>query len=110
MVGAFRVAAASAAIGLALSLATPAQAAHGSAVGAGLAGFGIGAILGGALAPREVYVVPPPPPPPVYYGPTAYGPLPWSPGWYDYCTRRYPGFNPQTGYFVEPDGQPYFCR
>ena len=55
----------------ALSLTAPAQAGNGSAVGAGLAGFGIGAILGGALAPREVYVVPPPPPPPVYYGPVA---------------------------------------
>jgi hypothetical protein len=62
-------------------------------------------MLGGAPAPREVYVVPPPPPP-VYYGPAAA----CSPGWYDYCARRYPGFNPQTGYFVGPDGLAYFCR
>ena len=35
-------------------------------------------------------------PPPVYYGPEAYGPPAWSPGWYDYCARR-PGFDPHTG-------------
>jgi hypothetical protein len=112
MVKAFNITVAGAAMAMAaLSLTAPAQAGNGSAVGAGLAGFGIGAILGGALAPREVYVVPPPPPPPpVYYGPVAYGPPPWTPGWYDYCARRYPGFDPQTGYFVGPDGAPYFCR
>jgi hypothetical protein len=100
-----------AAVGLAaLSAAGPAQAGNGSAVGAGLAGFGVGAILGSALAPREVYVVPPPPPPPpVYYGPVVYGPPAWSPAWYDYC-GRYPGFDPRTGYYVGPGGSPYFCR
>ena len=47
MVKVFRVNAASVAIGLvALSLTAPAQAGNGSAVGAGLAGFGVGAILG----------------------------------------------------------------
>ena len=96
MVKAFKTTVAGAAMAMTvLSLAAPAQAGNGAAVGAGLAGFGIGAILGGALAPREVYVVPPPP---------------WTPGWYDYCARRYPGFNPQTGYFVGPDGLAYFCR
>jgi len=111
MVKAFKTTVAGAAMAMTvLSLAAPAQAGNGAAVGAGLAGFGIGAILGGELAPREVYVVPPPPPPPVYYGPVAYGPPPWTPGWYDYCARRYPGFNPQTGYFVGPDGLAYFCR
>ena len=56
--------AATAAVGFAalMPAATPAEAGHGSAVGAGLAG--VGTILGSALAPREVYVVPPPPPPP----------------------------------------------
>jgi hypothetical protein len=94
----------------ALALPAPAQAGNGAAVGAGLAGFGIGAILGSALTPREVYVVPPPPPPPVYYGPVAYGPPPWTPNWYGYCVRRYPGFDPHSGYFIGPDGQAYFCR
>ena len=57
----------------ALSLTAPANA-GGSDVGAGLAGFGIGAIVGSALAPQTVYVAPPPPvyyapPPPVYVAP-----------------------------------------
>jgi hypothetical protein len=67
----------------ALLLTSPAQA-GGSAVGAGLVGFGVGALLGSALAPREVYVAPPPPvvyyappPPPVYYGAVVYGPTPY---------------------------------
>jgi len=69
-----------AAIGIvALSLTAPAQAGNGSAVGAGLLGFGVGAILGRALAPQAVYIAPPPPPvyymppPPVYYGAVIYG-------------------------------------
>ena len=44
------------AIGMAaLVLPAPAQAGNGAAVGAGLAGFGIGAIVGSALAPGAVY-------------------------------------------------------
>jgi hypothetical protein len=46
----------------------------------GLLGFGVGAILGSALAPQAVYVAPPPPPvyyvpppSPVYYGAVIYG-------------------------------------
>ena len=51
-----------------------AHAGNGSAVGAGLLGFGVGAIVGNALAPQTVYVAPPPPvyyapPPPVYVAP-----------------------------------------
>ena len=63
------------AIGIAaFSLAVPANAGNGSEVGAGLVGFGIGAVVGSALAPQQVYVAPPPPayyapPPPVYYAP-----------------------------------------
>jgi hypothetical protein len=49
-------------IGMAIS-PTPVSAGRGNAVGAGLLGFGVGAIVGSALTPREVYVVPPPPPP-----------------------------------------------
>ena len=95
------------AIGMAaLVLPAPAQAGNGAAVGAGLAGFGIGAIVGSALTPREVYVAPPP----AYYGPVAYGPPPWTPDWYTYCSQSYRSFNPHTGYFIGPDGQPYFCR
>ena len=85
-------------------LSTSADAGHGNAVGAGLLGFGVGAIVGSTLAPREVYVVPGPPPPP-YYGPAAYGPSPWSPGWFNYCRTMYgPSFNRNTGYFRAGDG------
>ena len=41
-------------IGLA-AMAGPASAGHGNAVGAGLMGFGIGAIVGSAITPREVF-------------------------------------------------------
>ena len=87
----------------------PAEAGRGSAVGAGLLGFGVGAMVGSALTPRDVYVVPPPSPPPAYYGPASYGPPPWTPDWYAYC-GRYPSFNPHTGHFVAADGRAYFCR
>ena len=58
----------------ALSLAEPANAGNGSAVGAGLLGFGVGALVGSAVTPQTVYVAPPPPvyyapPPPVYVAP-----------------------------------------
>jgi hypothetical protein len=49
-----------------------------NAVGAGLLGFGVGAIVGSALTPREVVVAPPPPPPPTYYTPATYGPPAWT--------------------------------
>jgi hypothetical protein len=91
MCKAFRIPVATAAIGIAaLSLTAPAHAGNGSAVGAGLVGFGVGAILGSALTPQTVYVAPPPPPvyyvpppPPVYYGPVVYGP-PYRYGYYNY--------------------------
>jgi hypothetical protein len=91
----------------AIGLSTPAHA--GDAVGAGLLGFGIGAVLGSALTPQTVYIAPPPPP--AYYGPAAYGPAPWSPAWYSYCRHLHgPYFNPNTGYFQGADGGWYFCR
>jgi hypothetical protein len=68
-----------------VSLAGSAQAGNGSAIGIGIASFGIGALLGSALAPTEVYVAPPPPPY-YYYGPVGYGPPP--PYWYG--NRPYP--------------------
>jgi hypothetical protein len=79
-----RLGAVTAAIGMAvLSHAGPAQA--GNAVGAGLVGFGIGAVLGSMLTPSEVYYGPPPPPPPDYYGYYGYdyGPADYAPD-YDY--------------------------
>ena len=97
---------------VALSVSTSASAGNGNALGAGLLGLGIGAVVGSALAPQTVYVVPPPPPPPQgYYGPASYGPPPWSPAWYSYCrTLHGPYFNPHTGYFQGEDGGWYFCQ
>jgi hypothetical protein len=78
------------AIGIAaISLNQPAQAGS-SDIGAGLVGFGIGAILGGMMGPPEVYFVPPPPDyygpvvygPPDYDGPVVYGPMPRTPRGY----------------------------
>ncbi len=94
----------------ALGAMSPAEAGHRDTWGAGLLGFGVGAVVGSALSPREVYVVPPPPPAPYYYGPVSYGPPPWTPDWYAYCSSRYPGFNPRTGYFIGVDSYPRFCR
>ena len=88
-----RITVTTAAIGIAaLSLTAPAHAGNGSAVGAGLLGFGIGAIVGSAVTPPAVYVAPPPPvyyvppPPPVYYGAVVYGP-PYHYGHYRYRHR-----------------------
>ena len=103
---------------MALTFAAPAEAGRGhgrggggNALGAGLIGFGVGAIVGSALTPREVYVAPPPPPAyPAYYGPVAYGPPAWTPEWYAYCESKYRSFNASTGYFKGYDGQFHLCR
>lgn len=95
-----------------LSLSPPANAGWGCGWGCGwgsaLAGFGVGALVGSALAGPPVYVVPSPPPdyygpavygPPEYDGPTGYGPPhydgravnrppPRTPNWYS--NRAYP--------------------
>ena len=74
-----------AAIGIAvLSLGTPTRAGS-SDIGAGLVGFGIGAILRSMMGPPEVYFVPPPP---NYDGAVAYGPMPRTPR--AYGERAYP--------------------
>lgn len=78
-----------------------------NALGAGLLGFGVGAIVGSALTPREVYVAPPPRP---VYTRAGYGPVPWTPDWYTYCYSRYRSFNPNTGTFIGYDGYERFCR
>jgi hypothetical protein len=89
---ALKVAAATAAIGITtLSLTVPAHA-GGSAVGAGIIGFGVGALLGSLLTPSEVYVVPPPPP--YYYGPVVYGPPP-------------PYYYYEYDYYGPPSGKPH---
>ncbi len=100
------------------SQATPAHAAKaGRSVSASPAALPPGAILGSALSqPR--YVAPPPayyPAPPAYYpapapAPVIYRPAPWSPAWYNYCSRKYRSFNPNTGYFLSYSGQYRFCQ
>jgi hypothetical protein len=101
-----QVTVATAAVGMvALLFTAPAHAGNGSAVGAGLVGLGIGAILGSALTPQAVYVGPPPPDyyydsyyddpyyegpyydDPYYDGPAGYEPPPPS-NWDG--SRRYP--------------------
>jgi hypothetical protein len=86
----------------------PVHAGNGSAIGAGLVGFGLGAILGSALAPPEVYFVPPPPPeyygPEEYDGPEVYGPPPGTPNWYGH--RAYPRpktMTPAAAHGVRPE-------
>jgi len=93
-----------------LALPAPAEAGRGSNWGAGLLGFGIGAIVGSALTPREVYVEPGYDDYEPVAGPAAYGPPPWTPEWYTYCKQRYRSFNARTGYFTGYDGLPYFCQ
>jgi hypothetical protein len=93
MCKAFRITVATVTMGIAaLSLTAPAYAGT-SDVGAGLVGFGIGAIIGSALTPQAVYVAPPQPPdyyvqppPPVYYGAVIYGP-PYRYGYHRYRHR-----------------------
>jgi hypothetical protein len=127
----FKAIAAGAVIGMAaLTVAPPAEAGRGyrgghhyrggggggDALAAGIIGLGVGAIIGSALTPREVYVTPPPPPPPrAYYGAASYGgyggPPPWTPGWYRYCQALHgPYFDANSGYYQGGDGGVYFCR
>jgi len=80
------------------------------AVAAGIIGLAAGAIIGSALSQPA----PPPPrsrPQVIYQEPQPiYGGLePWSPGWYNHCSRRYRSFNPNTGTFRGYDGRDHFC-
>jgi len=92
MCRAIRVAVTIVTIGMAAtSLANPARAGNGSAVGAGLLGFGVGALVGSAVTPQTVYVAPPPPvyyapPPPVYVAPA---PVYVGPGYYGHPYHRW---------------------
>lgn len=95
----------------------------GNAAAAGIVGFGVGALLGSALAQPRYYE-------PRYYEPRYYEPAPiyvepapvyvtpgrvysyeaWSPEWYEYCGSRYRSFDERTGYFVGYDQRRHFCR
>lgn len=87
---------------------------RGDAVAAGVIGLAAGALIGGALAqpsqPQRVYQAPPTyyPAPQPYQ---AYGSFqPWSPEWYEHCSRKYRSFNAQTGTFRGYDGRDHFCK
>lgn len=96
---------------------------RGDAVGAGVLGFGVGAVVGGALAapayypepyyyaPAPVYVAPRYAPAPVYVAPSPVVVYePWTPRWVHYCEVRYRTFDPGTGYFIGNGGVRRFCR
>jgi hypothetical protein len=69
--------------------------------GAALAGVGVGAIVGSALAAPPIYAVPPPPP--YYYGP-GYGPPPayYGHACYGQAGYRPPDYDGQAGYRPPP--------
>ena len=97
-----------AAIGMAF---LPSAASAGNSVGAGLLGFGVGAIVGSALTPREVYVVPPPPPPSVYLRSGCLVQNRGAPvGLNTAAGTMDRPFNPRTGYFQAADGGWYSLR
>ena len=90
------------------------------AVIGGALGLATGVIIGGALASQPRYsepryvepdYYPEPEPRVIYRRQPVYAPSyePWTQGWYDYCSRRYRSFNPQSGTFVGYDGREHFC-
>ncbi len=92
------------------------------AVIGGAFGLATGLIVGSAIAnsqpryeERRVYVEPdyypePMPEPRVIYRPVAAPSFePWTQSWYDYCSRRYRSFNPNSGTFTGYDGLSHFC-
>lgn len=85
----------------------------GGVAAAAIAGLAIGAIIGGVASRRDEpdYYYAAPPPPPVYAPPVAYySPQPWSPEWYDYCSRRYVSFDPRSGTYQPYHGPRRFCQ
>ncbi|MEC9368342.1 MAG: BA14K family protein [Pseudomonadota bacterium] len=120
------------ALGAAISLGaaaipTGAEAGHRGG-GAAIAGIAAAAIIGGIIASQHRrsyyepgYYAPPPPPPPYAYAPApayryapaatySYGPQPWTPEWYDYCSRKYRSFDPRSGTFQPYHGPRQLCR
>jgi hypothetical protein len=94
-----------------VTLNAPAYAGHGNSVGAGLLGFGGGAIVGSALTPQTVYV-------PLrrrrlLRPTTALQPMAHRHGVHAgtaIAGTSSPYFNARTGYFQGDDGGWYFCR
>ena len=97
----------------------------GEAIGAGIIGLAIGAIVVGVLsdqanahtAAQNPYRRPRPSPdrdffpmPPSQYETSYSASLePWSPGWYEYCEARYRSFRADTGTFTTYSGEKRFC-
>jgi len=117
----------------ALTLTSPAEAGrrhhrhhNGGAAAAAIIGLGAAAIIAGSHRRNYYYnygyspgyYAPPPrpyyySPPPVSYVPApayAYGPAPWTPAWYSYCSQRYRSFDPRSGTFQPFNGPRRLCR
>ncbi len=80
----------------------------GGAIGAGIAGFAAGAILGGLASQPGYYYGPGY----GYYGPGygdyAYEPAPGG-GGVAYCEQRFRSYNPRTGLYLGYDGRHHPC-
>ncbi|MBO6718787.1 MAG: BA14K family protein [Rhizobiaceae bacterium] len=101
----------------------------GEAIGAGIIGLALGAIVVGILSEqqtgtsnasenpykrprpspeRDFFPIPPRAAYPVEAGYSA-SLEPWSAGWYRYCEARYRSFNPADGTFTTYGGEKRFC-
>lgn len=78
---------------------------NGAWVAAAALGLAAGAALGAAAANNQA-------PASVQAGApvTATGIPPWSPAWYQYCSRKYKSFNAQTGLYLGYDGKYHYCQ
>lgn len=77
----------------------------GAWIAAGALGLAAGAMLGSAMSQQQA-------PATVQSGApvTATGIPPWTPAWYQYCSRKYKSFNAQTGLYLGYDGKYHYCR
>jgi hypothetical protein len=98
----------------------------GAAIGAGIIGLALGAIIVGIVSDQAIdhndpnqnpYRRPRPSPDRAFF-PAAPAPYkasyrgslePWTPGWYRYCEARYRSFNPAEGTFTTYEGERRFC-
>ncbi len=97
-----KVAALAAAVSLGAVALAPQEAQARSRAGPFIAGFAIGAIIGGAIASDRRHY---------YYAPAyRYRPRPWTRAWYDYCFARYRSFDPYSGTYQPYHGPRRLCR
>lgn len=129
---AFKALALGAAITVGAATAMPSQAEAGrrGSGGAIVAGIAAAAIIGGIVAsqnrrhydygpryyappPPRPYAYAPPPPPSYAYAPApsyGYAPQPWTPEWYDYCSRKWRSFDPRSGTYQPYNGPRQLCH